>query len=515
MVKPILLKERRSFYEDDVRLSVPLSPTYRDPPVYPLPLRLARLQLWFYHKFPRQSQRYTISVVTFVFVFGFFYWYFMGYPITLPKLHHRLIDRPAPEFSFSEREPGSFAPLSNGIAPRDPPLKRKAGLLAIPVGEKSKVNMVPVLQLFYKSGFDIMLFHYDQSDWRDIPNYSKWHAVRVLHQTKYWYAKRFLSPSVVENYDYLFLWDDDVGLPDDWLPLNFIKLLKDYHIHVAQPALLSGLRENFQREVVRFHNSTVNLGDSIGRFSNFVEVMFPVFSKAVWPCTWRLLPFDGISYWGTDNAWYPVCAAYGFCRFAIIDVMPVHHLDKRLLGQDVSANLIEMDHYRAMVVTSCKDKSLDTSSNPDTSLTTAADKESSWPHLSIVQSKSPVGISPLQPKNGDTSNANFNENPPVIPWQATSQVKQVCEYFDKKPFGDSFYSIRNITVRDMNRNTCPEYYFWQDVQNSAWWGPDGKAPPTRTGWWIGRESELAHVRKIKQKELDERKKSGGINKGSW
>ncbi|KAI3821159.1 hypothetical protein L1987_08716 [Smallanthus sonchifolius] len=42
---------------------------------------------------------------------------------------------------------------------------------------------------------------------------------RAIHvsahkQSKWWYAKRFLHPDIVAPYDYIFIWDEDLGLDD-------------------------------------------------------------------------------------------------------------------------------------------------------------------------------------------------------------------------------------------------------------------------------------------------------------
>ncbi|MCL7030613.1 hypothetical protein MKW94_007241, partial [Papaver nudicaule] len=60
----------------------------------------------------------------------------------------------------------------------------------------------------------ILLFHYDGrvNEWNDLDWSSK--AVHILahNQTKWWFAKRFLHPDVVSSYDYVFLWDEDLGV---------------------------------------------------------------------------------------------------------------------------------------------------------------------------------------------------------------------------------------------------------------------------------------------------------------
>ncbi|ORZ34191.1 hypothetical protein BCR44DRAFT_1436752 [Catenaria anguillulae PL171] len=414
-------------------------------------------------------------------------------PVTLPATWHRLLPPSASLFAFSEREPGNLARITSGIAPRDPPLARKPGLIAVPVGIKSLPVIAPVLQQFHAEGFDVIVFHYDAGDavWaKQVPEYKHWAAVSAHRQSKFWFAKRFLTPAVVDNYDYLFLWDDD-----------FVQLLKDHHIHVGQPALLSGTQPNWQKPLVSVHNHT----GAVGRFTSFVEVMFPVFSRAAWPCAWRLLPYDGVSFWGADNAWYPVCASHGMCRFAVMDAMPVHHLDKRSLGQNVGVNLRELEHYRALVHLPCDaidklDKGLEVpvGDRPRVHVSQEMLEQASHP---VANAGAPVTVERVRGK----------------PWEPSDAVRRVCRYLKKHPFAkeDEFYSIRNLTLADRGGSKqCPEPAFF-DVKPVSWWGPEESPPPKQTGYWVGREEELEKVRKIKLREIEERKKSGGKNKGSW
>ncbi|KAL7610613.1 hypothetical protein Lser_V15G10422 [Lactuca serriola] len=67
---------------------------------------------------------------------------------------------------------------------------------------------------FLQENFTIVLFHYDGmlDGWQDL----EWsnNAIHVVaqNQTKWWFANRFLHPAVVSIYDYIFLWDEDLGV---------------------------------------------------------------------------------------------------------------------------------------------------------------------------------------------------------------------------------------------------------------------------------------------------------------
>ncbi|KAL6511566.1 hypothetical protein OROGR_021163 [Orobanche gracilis] len=64
-----------------------------------------------------------------------------------------------------------------------------------------------------------------------------------MELVKRWYAKRFLHPDIVAPYDYIFIWDEDVGI------------------------------EHFDGE-------------------EFVEIMAPVFSRDAWRCVWHMIQND-------------------------------------------------------------------------------------------------------------------------------------------------------------------------------------------------------------------------------
>ncbi|XP_028792947.1 uncharacterized protein LOC114748668, partial [Neltuma alba] len=86
-------------------------------------------------------------------------------------------------------------------------------LVTFTVGYGQKDNVDAAVKKFSKN-FTIVLFHYDgrTSEW-DQFEWSK----RAIHisapkQSKWWFAKRFLHPDIVAPYDYIFIWDEDLGV---------------------------------------------------------------------------------------------------------------------------------------------------------------------------------------------------------------------------------------------------------------------------------------------------------------
>ncbi|KAG6778693.1 hypothetical protein POTOM_015036 [Populus tomentosa] len=87
-------------------------------------------------------------------------------------------------------------------------------LLAIPVGIKQKDNVDRIVQKFLPENFTVILFHYDGNvdGWWDLDWSNEAIHIVAKNQTKWWFAKRFLHPAVVSAYDYIFLWDEDLGI---------------------------------------------------------------------------------------------------------------------------------------------------------------------------------------------------------------------------------------------------------------------------------------------------------------
>ncbi|KAF8108103.1 hypothetical protein N665_0115s0109 [Sinapis alba] len=161
-------------------------------------------------------------------------------------------------------------------------------LLAIPVGIKQKSNVDAIVKKFLPANFTVVLFHYDgnMDQWSDLEWSSKAIHIVAMDQTKWWFAKRFLHPDVVFIYDYIFIWDEDLGV------------------------------ENFTPE-------------------RFVEGMAPVFSRAAWFCTWNLIQNDLVHGWGMDMK-------LGYCaqgdrtkNVGIVDSEYIFHQGIQTLGESV------------------------------------------------------------------------------------------------------------------------------------------------------------------------------------
>ncbi|KAF5956294.1 hypothetical protein HYC85_003519 [Camellia sinensis] len=90
-------------------------------------------------------------------------------------------------------------------------LKKKAKyLVTFTVGWDQRYNINAAIN----KDFQILLFHYDgqTSEWDEFEWSRRAIHVSVRKQTKWCYAKRFMHPDIVATYDYIFIWNEDLGV---------------------------------------------------------------------------------------------------------------------------------------------------------------------------------------------------------------------------------------------------------------------------------------------------------------
>ncbi|KNA14338.1 hypothetical protein SOVF_108230 [Spinacia oleracea] len=189
--------------------------------------------------------------------------------------------------------------------------KKPKYLVTFTVGLAQRDNINAAVKKF-SDDFQILLFHYDGrvTEWDQFEWSKRAIHVSAPKQTKWWYAKRFLHPDVVAAYDYIFIWDEDLGV-EHFNAEKYIQLVKKYGLEISQPGLEpnNGLtwemtKRRGDREV---HKDTE---EKPGWCSNphlppcaaFVEIMAPVFSRDAWRCVWHMIQNDLVHGWGLDFA---------------------------------------------------------------------------------------------------------------------------------------------------------------------------------------------------------------------
>ncbi|KAJ4974805.1 hypothetical protein NE237_007979 [Protea cynaroides] len=146
-------------------------------------------------------------------------------------------------------------------------------LVTFTVGYAQKYNIDAAVKKFSED-FTILLFHYDgrTSEWDEFDWSKRAIHVSARKQTKWWYAKRFLHPVIVAPYDYIFIWDEDLGVEhfDAEECLVYILLLLSAFSRKAE-------EKDWCPD------------PHLPPCAAFVEIMAPVFSRDAWRCVWHMI----------------------------------------------------------------------------------------------------------------------------------------------------------------------------------------------------------------------------------
>lgn len=244
-------------------------------------------------------------------------------------------------------------PLSGPVS-EDSTSKHRTSLLAMAVGLKQKRFVDEIVKKFLREEYAVMLFHYDGvvDEWNDMEWSDRVIHVSATNQTKWWFAKRFLHPDIVAEYDYIFLWDEDLGV-EDFHPERYVAIIKEEGFEISQPALDPSKSEVHHHITVRSRRSRVHRryyrfsSSGSGRCDGnstappcvgWVEMMAPVFSRAAWRCVWYMIQNDLIHAWGLDKQ-------LGYCaqgdrtiKVGVVDEEYVVHWGLPTLGGGVSDN---------------------------------------------------------------------------------------------------------------------------------------------------------------------------------
>lgn len=219
-------------------------------------------------------------------------------------------------------------------------------LVSFTVGYNQRQNIDAAVKKFSEN-FTILLFHYDNraSEWDEYEWSKKAIHISAQKQTKWWYAKRFLHPDVVAAYDYIFIWDEDLGV-ENFTAEEYIRLVKKHGLEISQPGLdprrgltwqMTRRREN--REV---HKKTEERpgwckDPHLPPCAAFVEIMAPVFSRDAWRCVWHMIQNDLVHGWGLDLA-LQKCVKPAHEKIGVVDAQWIVHQGIPSLGSQGQAD---------------------------------------------------------------------------------------------------------------------------------------------------------------------------------
>ncbi|KAH1128727.1 hypothetical protein J1N35_000105 [Gossypium stocksii] len=207
-------------------------------------------------------------------------------------------------------------------------------LVAFTVGYNQKHNIDAAVKKF-SNNFTIVLFHYDgvTSEWDEFEWSKRAIHVSAPKQSKWWFAKRFLHPDIVAPYDYIFIWDEDLGL-EHFNAEEYIKIVRKHGLEISQPGLdpdSIGLTwaMTMKRNDTEIHKRTQERTGwctdlHLPPCAAFVEIMATVFSQNAWRCVWHMIQNDLVHGWGLDF-YLRRCVETPHEKIGVVDVQWIVH----------------------------------------------------------------------------------------------------------------------------------------------------------------------------------------------
>ncbi|XP_022774360.1 uncharacterized protein LOC111316611 [Durio zibethinus] len=219
-------------------------------------------------------------------------------------------------------------------------------LVTFTVGYNQKNNIDAAVKKFSEN-FTIVLFHYDglTTEWDEFEWSKRAIHVSVRKQTKWWYAKRFLHPDIVAPYDYIFMWDEDLGV-EHFDAEEYIKLVRKHGLEISQPGLdpnSGGLTWAMtrKRDNTEVHKDTEErpgwcTDPRLPPCAAFVEIMATVFSRDAWRCVWHMIQNDLVHGWGLDFS-LRKCVEPPHEKIGVVDAQWIVHQSIPSLGDQGQA----------------------------------------------------------------------------------------------------------------------------------------------------------------------------------
>ncbi|XP_057948782.1 uncharacterized protein LOC131144263 [Malania oleifera] len=213
-------------------------------------------------------------------------------------------------------------------------------LVTFTVGYDQKMNIDAAVKKFSEN-FTILLFHYDgrTTEWDEFEWSKQAIHVSVRKQTKWWYAKRFLHPDIVAAYDYIFIWDEDLGVAH-FNAEKYIQLVRKHGLEISQPGLEPNKGLTWQMTKRRGDREVHKITEEkpgwcsdphLPPCAAFVEIMAPVFSRDAWRCVWHMLQNDLVHGWGLDFA-LRRCVEPAHEKIGVVDAQWIVHQTVPSLG---------------------------------------------------------------------------------------------------------------------------------------------------------------------------------------
>ncbi|XP_044489365.1 uncharacterized protein LOC123213826 [Mangifera indica] len=223
--------------------------------------------------------------------------------------------------------------------PNEDLTSRPKYLVTFTVGFDQKKNIDAAVKKF-SDNFTIVLFHYDgrTTGWDEFEWSKRAIHVSARKQAKWWYAKRFLHPDIVAAYDYIFIWDEDLGV-EHFNAEEYLKLVRKNGLEISQPSV-DPHNSPWQMTKRRCESEVHKVVEEKEGYcsdplkppcAGFVEIMAPVFSRDAWRCVWYLIQNDLVHGWGLDFAIHK-CVEPAHKKMGVVDSQWIVHQKVPSLG---------------------------------------------------------------------------------------------------------------------------------------------------------------------------------------
>lgn len=168
----------------------------------------------------------------------------------------------------------------------------KSSAIFISAGNHSSFLDYCINNLINHCDLYVNFYGEDLSSLKTIQNYSTFFS--VYKTTKFPALKKIYSVSGIDKYENVFVYDDDCVIEYGDI-LSILDIMNTYKLKVAAPC--QNNKAKWSHKIMLKHE-----GNHIFRYTNFVEMNFPVFSQE---CLYQYMNiYDGELYgWGNDW-WY-------------------------------------------------------------------------------------------------------------------------------------------------------------------------------------------------------------------
>ncbi|MFX1295159.1 MAG: DUF707 domain-containing protein [Promethearchaeota archaeon] len=202
-----------------------------------------------------------------------------------------------------------------------------------------KKSLKRIIKRFGYEDFDYIIYGYDDTEFNEkIFKYCNF--IYEKEKSEWDVLGKSITPEICKKYDYIFMWISDIDL-NNFSYKNFINIMKHNNLEIAQPALSY---KSYYNYLITLKNKNYK----IGRLTDFVEAMVPVFSKDAYIKFWKIIIEDlfldtyrkSHFYWGFDILAKSICE---YKKMGIIDCETV--TNTKLIQSHKSEELLDIEKF--------------------------------------------------------------------------------------------------------------------------------------------------------------------------